>query len=33
MAYLLDFEDAPYAGQNWRKYFDYTLVDARLVDR
>jgi len=29
MAYLLDFEDAPYAGQNWRKYFDYTLVDAR----
>jgi 5'-nucleotidase len=29
MEYLLDFEDAPYAGQNWRKYFDYTLVDAR----
>jgi len=29
MSYLLEFEDAPYAGQNWRKYFDYTLVDAR----
>jgi len=28
MNYLLDFPDAPYAGENWQKYFDFTFVDA-----
>jgi len=29
MTYLCDVPDAPYAGQSWLKYFDYTFVDAR----
>ncbi len=31
MEYLLNFPDAPYAGESWQRYFDYTFVDARLV--
>ncbi|XP_023338424.1 cytosolic purine 5'-nucleotidase [Eurytemora carolleeae] len=29
MEYLLNFPDAPYAGESWQRYFDYTFVDAR----
>jgi 5'-nucleotidase len=29
MEFLLDFPSAPYAGQSWQAYFDFTFVDAR----